>query len=100
MVCRSLGYERASSVSCCSEYGPSDSGQIWLTDVRCEGHESRLDDCSSRRREYYECSSYDLAGVKCMFGTVTSAPTPGIYNQKFDFSLVKPVSESLAGEPT
>ena len=39
-------------------------GQIWLTDVRCDGTESRLIDCSSIL-ESNSCIHTEDAGVRC-----------------------------------
>ena len=46
VVCRQLGYRRASAVECCAAYGRG-SGQIWLDKVSCTGLEDKLEFCTS-----------------------------------------------------
>ncbi|XP_072014782.1 uncharacterized protein [Amphiura filiformis] len=67
VVCRQLGlpYEAAQSKS--RAYFGQGSGQIWLDDVNCLGHENRLDNCSHYANEWgrHDCSHAEDAGVAC-----------------------------------
>jgi deleted-in-malignant-brain-tumors protein 1 len=40
-------------------------GQIWLTNVRCRGTESRLTDCAHSAFGLHNCNHYEDAGVRC-----------------------------------
>ena len=62
VVCRELGYERATSVYYNAAFGQS-SGPIWMDNVRCAGSERRLSSCSFR--VFHSCTHGDDAGVTC-----------------------------------
>jgi deleted-in-malignant-brain-tumors protein 1 len=40
-------------------------GQIWLSDVQCDGTETRLIDCVSNPLGVHNCHHYEDAGVSC-----------------------------------
>jgi deleted-in-malignant-brain-tumors protein 1 len=40
-------------------------GQIWLSDVQCDGTETRLIDCASNHLGVHYCLHYEDAGVSC-----------------------------------
>lgn len=66
VVCRMLGHVRAIRVSCCSKYGPSASGRIFLDDVSCTGREESLVKCRRRLVGTHNCDVYrESAGVVC-----------------------------------
>lgn len=44
VVCRHLGYDRASAFQSGAALGRG-SGHIWMNNVRCQGHEVRLQNC-------------------------------------------------------
>ena len=64
VVCRQLrlgggtAYDRA-------HFGQG-SGQIWLTDVRCNDGEDSLDQCSHRGWGSHNCGHTEDAGVRCL----------------------------------
>ncbi|XP_072170578.1 scavenger receptor cysteine-rich domain-containing protein DMBT1-like [Diadema setosum] len=65
VLCRMLGFDGASSYSCCAEYGPG-SGPILLDDVYCTGKESNLADCKHRGYGVHGCDHSDDVGVECI----------------------------------
>jgi deleted-in-malignant-brain-tumors protein 1 len=40
-------------------------GQIWLSNVRCRGTESRVIDCLANQLGQHHCYHYEDAGVRC-----------------------------------
>ncbi|XP_048585093.1 deleted in malignant brain tumors 1 protein [Nematostella vectensis] len=74
VICRHLGYPRALSVSCCSEFGISPSRRIWLDDVICRGNEKSLMDCRHRELGLNNCNQWEIASVKCDPGSNTASP--------------------------
>ena len=66
VVCRSLGFPRASrSFPTSSRYGRS-SGPIWLDNVMCNGNEASLVECSYPGVGMIEgCTHAKDVGVKC-----------------------------------
>jgi deleted-in-malignant-brain-tumors protein 1 len=65
VICRMLGFGLAVSVSCCSQYGISDSQKIWMDDVRCKGHERSIMSCAHRKWGEHNCNSKETAGLVC-----------------------------------
>jgi deleted-in-malignant-brain-tumors protein 1 len=66
VACRMLGYVRALRVYCCSKYGPSASGRIFLDDVKCTGKEDSLVKCPRRAAGTHNCDVHrESAGVVC-----------------------------------
>ncbi|NXH67618.1 MARCO protein, partial [Hydrobates tethys] len=61
VVCRMLGYNRAVSAFTAS----AGTGQIWLDDVNCSGHERSIFDCPKPNWGVHNCSHNEDAGVEC-----------------------------------
>ncbi|KFV70315.1 Macrophage receptor MARCO, partial [Dryobates pubescens] len=61
VVCRMLGYSYATSAFTAS----AGSGQIWLDDVNCSGHEYSITECSKPDWGVNNCSHSEDAGVEC-----------------------------------
>ncbi|XP_071476516.1 scavenger receptor cysteine-rich domain-containing group B protein-like [Diadema antillarum] len=64
VVCRSLGYDHASSVKAYAFYG-SGTGPILLTDVSCLGDEDDIADCISNDTWLQDCDHSQDVGVRC-----------------------------------
>ena len=64
VVCRELGYGRATSVYQSAAYGQG-SGTIWMDGVRCTGSERRLSSCSFSGWGNHDCSHSEDASVVC-----------------------------------
>ena len=63
VVCRQLGFLSARTIGVRgSSFGPG-SGNTYITNVRCTGNETTLDDCPSRANA--SCGSGEHAGVIC-----------------------------------
>jgi CD163 antigen len=65
VVCRQLGFNGANAVRNRAYYGEG-SGPIFLDDVRCNGRESYIWDCSHRGWNKHNCSHLKDAGVECL----------------------------------
>ena len=63
VVCRELGFSRASESSTRAKYGQG-SGTIWMDGVNCQGDETSLLDCTYDA-DTSDCSHSDDASVKC-----------------------------------
>ena len=64
VVCRQLGYPNA--VRALQGFSvPDGSGQIWLTNVRCNGNEQNLTRCSHGVWGKHSCRHHEDAGVVC-----------------------------------
>ena len=64
VVCRQLGYKygvRALQ----GRQVPDGTGQIWLDDVRCNGNEQSLTDCTHSGWGNENCGHSEDAGVEC-----------------------------------
>ncbi|XP_030833788.1 deleted in malignant brain tumors 1 protein isoform X3 [Strongylocentrotus purpuratus] len=64
VVCRMLGYERASRIWWGTTYGTG-TGRILLDRVECNGDEATLDDCDHPPWGVHDCNHYEDAGVVC-----------------------------------
>ncbi|XP_030838356.1 uncharacterized protein LOC589534 [Strongylocentrotus purpuratus] len=64
VVCRMLGFFKASSAPVMAEYGPG-SGDILLDEVDCTGSESSLEDCIKSDFAVHNCHHGEDAGVIC-----------------------------------
>jgi hypothetical protein len=65
VVCRQLGFNKAKMVRYGAYYGKG-SGPILLYDVRCNGKESYIWDCSHRGWNKHYCNHSQDAGVECL----------------------------------
>ena len=64
VVCRSLGYSNASDAPKYAHFGRG-SGQIWLDDVNCSGHESSIAMCLHSGWGINDCGHNEDASVIC-----------------------------------
>lgn len=64
VVCRQLGFFRATSSPCCARYGRG-SGPIWLKNVHCRGSERSLVQCRYTGWGVSGCGHWEDAGVVC-----------------------------------
>lgn len=65
VVCRELGFSRATSAPHAARYGQG-TGNIWMDDVKCKGGEASLFNCQHRRVTGNSgCSHSEDAGVRC-----------------------------------
>ena len=64
VACRQLGYNYSLGVLTGSNV-PDGSGQIWLDDVKCEGNETDLEDCTHNGWGKEDCSHSEDVGVEC-----------------------------------
>ena len=64
VVCRSLGFSNASDAPISAHFGQG-SGQIWLGNVKCLGHESSLAMCLHSGWGKYKCGHNEDASVIC-----------------------------------
>ena len=62
VICRQLGY--GSAVSALVAYGGG-SGPIWYDNVRCNGNEASLTQCTHRGLGVHFCDHSEDAGVIC-----------------------------------
>ena len=67
VVCRQLGYKRASQVFARATFGRG-SGDIWLDNVQCIGSELSLDRCPNNGWGNHNCRHTEDAGVRCEGG--------------------------------
>ena len=64
VACRQLGYEYA--VRALPSYlVPDGTGEIWLDNVDCNGHEQELRNCDHRGWGVHNCQHNEDAGVEC-----------------------------------
>ncbi|CAB4041553.1 Deleted in malignant brain tumors 1, partial, partial [Paramuricea clavata] len=64
VVCRQLGLQDAETAYKKSYFGRG-TGQFWLDDVNCTGHEESLISCRHRGMGNHDCSHVENAGVRC-----------------------------------
>ena len=78
VVCRQLGYSRATSASENAAFGEG-SGPIYYDEVACTGTEARLTDCEHPGVGVHDCGHTEDAGVVC---SLMSGQMIGIYFTK------------------
>ncbi|CAB4039040.1 deleted in malignant brain tumors 1 -like, partial [Paramuricea clavata] len=64
VVCRQLGYLNAVRALSGSNV-PDGSGQIWLSNIHCNGNEENLANCSHGGWRNHGCGHHEDAGVEC-----------------------------------
>ena len=64
VVCRELGFSRASSAPCCAAYGQG-SGPTWMDNVACQGGEASLFHYAHNGWGIENCSHGEDASVVC-----------------------------------
>ncbi|XP_068704797.1 uncharacterized protein [Montipora foliosa] len=64
VICRQLGFPRASAAYRGSKYGRG-TGPIWMDDVACSGSEAHIYDCRNRGWGDHDCTHSKDASVKC-----------------------------------
>ena len=64
VVCRQLGFSRATAVRGSAYYGPG-TGHILLDNVKCNGNEQFLWDCTHVGWDQDNCGHSEDAGVDC-----------------------------------
>ena len=72
VVCRQLGYGRASSALRSAHFGPG-SGAIVFDDVDCSGFEIKLQECP--KSTHADCLHSEDAGVVCTGSDIGTAST-------------------------
>ena len=65
VVCRQLGFGNTGTALQAHSSPVSPNTPIWLDNVRCSGHESRLIDCPHSGLENHNCGLLEDAGVTC-----------------------------------
>lgn len=65
VVCRQLGYDRATAAYSNAFFGSGGNISIFLDDVACFGTEARLDQCYSSEWNVHNCNHNEDAGVSC-----------------------------------
>ena len=65
VVCRQLGFSRASGAPHGAKYGQG-SGTTWMDDVSCQGHEASLLHCAHRGWGSENCVHREDASVECL----------------------------------
>ena len=66
VVCRQLGFQDAERAYHQDSNVRDGSGQIWLDDLDCTGHESSLFSCRHRGVGIHDCDHSEDAGVICI----------------------------------
>ncbi|EDV21315.1 uncharacterized protein TRIADDRAFT_30641, partial [Trichoplax adhaerens] len=64
VACRQLGYVGALDYACCARFGLG-GGPIWLDDIRCNGSERSLIECSMRPFSCSDCDHFQDVGLIC-----------------------------------
>ncbi|XP_022810214.1 deleted in malignant brain tumors 1 protein-like, partial [Stylophora pistillata] len=64
VICRQLGYDGALSAPGDAAFGQG-TGQIWLDDVECVGHETVIAQCNHKGWGIHNCGHYSDASVVC-----------------------------------
>lgn len=79
VVCRMLGYKRASNYSCCGAFGQG-FGFIALDEVDCKGTESNLGHCMRNILGVHDCTHLEDVGVTCTGQGKTSSYFPSSFS--------------------
>ena len=66
VVCHQLGYSAEGAIARYRAYFGAGTGPIILDDVRCNGTEVTLADCSARPAYSHNCYHGEDAGVHCL----------------------------------
>eukprot|EP00118_Oscarella_pearsei_P005133 m.23111 g.23111 ORF g.23111 m.23111 type:complete len:385 (+) comp28441_c0_seq2:1239-2393(+) len=77
VVCKQLGYPDAYNAKTAAYFGAG-RGTIWMDDVRCNGDEEFLKDCSLRELGEENCDHHEDAGVVCVGGSVDDIGFTGV----------------------
>ena len=64
VACRQLGYDHALK-ALQGKHVDDGTGQIWLDDVGCYGHENSLSSCAHNGWGTHNCAHCEDAGVEC-----------------------------------
>ena len=73
VVCRMLGYPRATSFTIASHFGGAKAGPIWLDEVNCTGTENTLAACPHGGWGISDCDHTKDAGVICDYDYTVNA---------------------------
>lgn len=65
LACRLLGYDGATASYAIEAYYGQGSGQIWLDDLRCYGHETSMLECLNNGWGVHNCQHTEDVGVSC-----------------------------------
>ena len=74
VVCKQLGFGNTGTAVHAFSSPVSPNTPIWLDNVACNGHESRLIDCTHSGLENHNCEHFEDAGVVC------GGNFPSLYN--------------------
>ena len=84
VVCRQLGYNSGKAVIG-SLYGLTPTAFV-MDQVRCDGSETKIQDCQQNKQNKEECTSGDAAGVECFNklggGTISKETEQLLYTKK------------------
>jgi len=73
VVCHMLGYKRTGRFIG-NHYGGS-NGTIWLDDIRCDGTERHISECSHEGWGIHNCGHDEVVAVSCIGDSSTIGPT-------------------------
>ncbi|XP_033101733.1 coagulation factor V-like [Anneissia japonica] len=64
VICKMLGFQETDSNQCCKSFGPG-SGNIFIDDLECLGHEDSLEQCRHSGWGEHNCNHQDDVGIIC-----------------------------------